>query len=233
MRIWISLATFNRKKITEIVLKQLAQHKDDSFLHVSNDHSTDYDNDWLKSLGADQVEMPLQKMNIHHLRCWELVQFLKTDYDTCYFTDNDAYHDPSYVKRLKELYELYKMPISLYNTRWHFMNTIRQEGDVTIRRSIPGISQLYDREMAQKIVNYVAQNGKWDYAWDYRFIEVLQTETVTTNFSYIEHFGVGGIHNQSLTDFERDRAFNPTMFLQQTRTPIINYLTSAAQVLSL
>lgn len=226
MKIWISLATYNRKKITEIVLKQLAVHKEDSFLHVSNDHSTEYDNNYLTSLGANLVETPPSKMGIHHLRCWELSQFLKTDYDLCYFTDNDAYHDPAYVSKLKELYSRYKLPTSLYNTRWHFNQTIRQDGDVIIRRSIPGISQLYDRNMAEKIVKALAQFGKPDYAWDYRFIEYLQTQTVTSNFSYIEHFGVGGIHNQSLTDFERDRAHNPTMFLQEHRTPIMNLLTN-------
>lgn len=225
MRIWISLATFNRKTITEIVLKQLAANKQDSFLHVSNDYSTDYDDQFLLSHGANSVEKPSEKLGIHFLRCWELEQFLKTDYDLCYLTDNDAYHDPIYVTKLKEIYDRYKLPTSLYNTRWHFNSTIRQDGDVIFRRTLPGISQLYDRTMVEKILKGLKAFGRPNYAWDYRFIEFLQCQTVTTAFSYIEHFGIGGIHNQSMSDFERDRAYNPTMFLQQTRQPIINQLT--------
>lgn len=222
MKIWTTVATWNRKKITEICLKQLHSHKQDSFLHVSDDYSTDYSLDDLSKY-CDLVERPSKKLGIHAMRCWEIEQFLKTDYDLIYFTDNDAFHDPSYIDRLKDVYSRYKLPVSLYNTRWHFMNTISEDGDTVIRSSMPGISQLYNREMATRILNTVRQIGVPDYAWDYRFVEYLKTQTVTTKTSYIEHFGPGGIHNPG-NDFERDRATNPTMYLIEKRQPIINYL---------
>jgi hypothetical protein len=222
MKIWTSVATWNRKKITEIVLKQLYLNKQNSFLHVSDDYSTEYACEDMSKY-CDNIERPLKKLGIHHLRCWEIEQFLKTDYDLVYFTDNDAFHDPSYIDRLKDIYKRYKMPVSLYNTRWHFNNTIQDDGDVIVRSTIPGISQLYDRKMATVILNTINQIGKINYAWDYRMIEYLKTTTVTTATSYVEHFGIDGIHNPS-KDFERDRATNPTMYLVEKRQPIINYL---------
>lgn len=223
MKIWISVSTFNRKKITEIVLKQLGQYKGDSFLHVSDDHSTDYTLTDLQSFSnIDLIEKAPRKMGIHQLRCWELQQFLKTDFDLCYLTDNDAYHDPNYVNRLKDLYDRYKLPTSLYNTRWHFNSTIRQDGDVVIRKTIPGISQLYDRQMVVSILKNI-NIPSITYAWDYIFIDALKMDTVTSSVSYIEHAGINGIHNPG-TDFERDRAYNPTLYLQQVRGQIINSL---------
>lgn len=227
MKIWISVSTFNRKKITEIVVDQLSRYKDDSFFHISDDYSTDYSLDnLLHWSNADKIERPPHKMGIHHLRCWELEQFMKTDYDLCYLTDNDAYHDPSYVYQLKNLYSRYKLPVSLYNTKWHFNSTVSRENGVIIRKTIPGISQLYDRDMVQRILNNLQIYGKPIYAWDYRFIEYLNTNTVTSDISYIDHMGVGGIHNKSLTDFDRDRAHNPSPFLVQRRTQIIDTLNN-------
>lgn len=232
MKIWISLATYNRKKITEIVLRQLATFKQDSFLHVTDDHSSEYDVAFLKNLGADSVEQPVSKLGIHHIRCQEMEQFLQSDYDLCYFTDNDAFHDPMYVTKLKEIYNRYQLPSTLYNTRWHFNSTVNQDGDVLFRKTMPGISQLYDKKMATIIVEQLHKRGRPDYAWDYRFIEWLNTLTIATNISYVEHFGVGGIHNTSLTDFDRDRAHNPTMFLQQQRPIIINLLNNLTGTIS-
>ena len=221
------MAASNRHKITEIVLKQLQAHKSDSFLHVSNDHSTEYTDNDLRPY-CDQIEKPVAKMGIHQLRIWELQQFLKTDYELCYFTDNDALHDPGYVNRLKDLYNRYKLPVSIYNTRWHFNSTIRNDGDVVIRRTMPGISQLYDREMAQTILNKI-DIPSINYAWDYIFMDALKTDNVTSNISYVEHFGIGGIHNPG-SDFERDRAHAPTMYLNQQRQQIIDYLLNRTMV---
>lgn len=223
MKIWTTVATWNRKKITEICLKQLYSNKRDSFLHISDDYSTEYSISDMSKY-CDLIEQPVKKLGIHAMRCWEIEQFLKTDYDLIYFTDNDAFHDPSYIDRLKDVYSRYKTPVSLYNTRWHFMNTVREEQDVVIRTTMPGISQLYDRAMATTILNILKQNGIPDYAWDYRFVEYLKMQTTTTRSSYVEHFGIHGIHNPG-NDFERDRATNPTMYLIEKRQPIINYLT--------
>ena len=70
-KIWITVPTHNRKTIARICLKQLAKHKKDSFLHVSDDHSSEFDAVAEFSQWADKVERTPKKMGVQHLRCWE------------------------------------------------------------------------------------------------------------------------------------------------------------------
>lgn len=237
MKILIATASFDRPIITKLVFEQLSKYKnDESKIYNIDDSSSTYTEPDLLRWGVD-INEKTNRINIHQIRCKQLKNFCTDDrfkeFTHIYFTDNDAYHDPMYIEVLKNTYEQYKKPISLYNTTWHFNSEIRDNPnlksnkDVVFRTSIPGISQLYDRDMANKILNKL-DIPNIVYAWDYIFIDKLRTSfndyTVTTRQSYIEHFGVGGIHNQSLTDFDRDKATSPTKFLRECRQSIIQSL---------
>jgi len=225
MKIWITVPTYNRKKIAEIVIPQLAKHKKEHFLHISDDFSTAYDPFKLFADYADQIERPPKHMGVHKLRCWEFRQFLKTDFDLIYLTDSDAFHDPNYIDRLLYLYEHTKAPVSLYNTKWHFNATRKElpELDAIYRSTLPGISQLYNRKMVEKIVKALDRAGDPVYAWDYRVIEYLNTICVTSKTSYIQHFGgPGSIHHPTLTT---DTAHNPTNYIKAMWQPIVEKIT--------
>lgn len=224
MRIWITVSTFNRKKITEISIKQLVKHKQDSFVHVTDDISTDYDLDWIRSLGVDQVENPPEKYGIDKIRAWELKKFLDTDYDLLYFTDNDAFHDPNYVNILKHAYDKFKKPVSLYNSIYHRECEEFLDNDFISRKTIPGISQLYDRDAAKKIddlIDIKFPNGIG--MWDYMFIDMIEIKPVTSITSYVQHYGANGLHSGPL-DYEKDRASSPTQYLTDTREEILKKL---------
>jgi cephalosporin hydroxylase len=224
MRLWIAVATFNRQKITEIVLRQLAKHKADSYLHVTDDYSTDYDERWLKTLGADLVVRPPKKCGIDQIRLQELKTFMSTDYDLCYLTDNDAYHDPAYVSVLKNTYTKFKKPISLYNTNYHRRDYEIIMGDVVIRNNMPGISHLYDRQMVQNILDVIATRYPHGVTeWDCVFPNFAANCTVTTRTSYVQHYGAFGIHSGP-NDYYRDTAVNPTKYLIDTWEPILEQL---------
>lgn len=223
MKIWITVSTFNRKKITEIVLKQLVEFKKDSFIHVSDDYSNEYSVEWLKSLNVDKVEQPPEKYGIDKIRAWELKKFLETDFDLIYFTDNDAYHDPQYIEVLKDAYNRFKKPISLYNSIYHTEHNEKLDENFVLRKTIPGISQLYDRAMVEKIINKIDHNLGWIGMWDYMFIEFLETKVVTSSNSYAQHYGANGI-NSGPNDYDRDRALSPTKYLIETRDKILREL---------
>jgi glycosyltransferase involved in cell wall biosynthesis len=234
MKIWITVPTFNRKKIAEVSLKQLCNHKGAHTLHVSDDWSTEYSPNIFEQF-SDQVEKVPRKMGIHHLRCWEFRKFLnERSEDLLYMTDSDTVHDPNFADRLIELYK-FKYPTTIYNTQHHFNSSLPRHlleqycpetlnHGAILRRTMPGVSQLFDREMVTKIVNYLDSEGDPVYAWDYRVIECLRTPCVTSNISFLEHFGgPGSIHNKTL---DTDRAYNPTEYLKSIRPIVIDYLNS-------
>lgn len=247
MKILICLPVYNRKKITELVIENINKYKQDATFWIFNDWSEQYDNDFLephcdkvfKLPKSDKLVVKNEKnvngMGVQHLRWYQFRQFLTTDYDLIYFTDSDALHDPNFINVLKTVYQKYKLkdgdneiklPISLYSTKWHSDSTIRENDEIYIRKTGAGISQMYSKSMVQKIVSVLdRQPTDPDYAWDYRCLEYLGLPIITTKTSYVEHFGadVDSMHTPK-GEWDRDRALNPTSYLQNIRQSVIDYL---------
>lgn len=242
-KVLIIVSVYNRKKITELVLENLFKYKkENSSLWVYNDHSTEYDNSFLEPL-CDKVfllqesnniviknEKNKKGMGIAKLRWQQLRDFINTDYDFLYFTDNDALHDPEFENILLETYKRYKtkMPISLYDTVWHkhVQNHLKEDKNVYMRRYGAGISHFYDRNMVEKILSVLDnQTETPNYGWDYQVSDYMKLPMVVTKTSYVEHFGAleDSMHTQK-GDWDRDRAINPTTYLKDIRNDIIEYL---------
>jgi glycosyltransferase involved in cell wall biosynthesis len=231
MKLLIIVTTFNRRSITELSLAQTFRFKRGASVLVYDDHSTEYDLNWISQF-ADGVERAQQSMGIAKLRAQQFRDFLRSDHDLLYFTDNDVIHDPAYVSRLRRLYSLpteMKLPVSLFNSSFHnhSENILKEIQDVQIRKTAPGVSQLYDREMVDQIVLGLQRSPELDgrYGWDYHLPALLQRPWIQSTTSYLEHFGAGGMHAPDSEDaFERDRALNPTPFLSDIRDKVIHYL---------
>jgi hypothetical protein len=247
MKILICVPVYNRKRITELVLRNLNQHRQDASLWVYNDWSTEYGNDFLESLCDKVVQLPPSNkivvkneknkngMGVQHLRWHQFREFLKQDeFDYLYFTDSDALHDPDFIDILKNIHGKYRLksgetlPVSLYDTDWHSQpqNILEETDDVWMRRTAAGISQFYSKDMVKKIVEIVnRQPCDPDYAWDYRAQEYLGLPFLTTKVSYVEHFGAC---NESMHttpgEWNRDRAKNPSEYLKNLRDDVIAYL---------
>lgn len=242
MSVLIIVPVFNRKKITELSLKQTYTHKGDgNKLIVYNDYSTEYDNTFLEPYCDEVITMPT-KMGVQHLRWYHLRSFLEQDqFEYLYLTDNDVIHDPEYINKLKELYGKYmlkdnkKMPVCLYNTKFHLNqgNVLAHKDDITIRKTAPGVSMFFDKDMVKVIVEKLNKfpGGDPDYAWDYRSLEMLGLPWITPNTSYLEHFGASGLHSvEGRIGMEKDRAINPTEYLQSIREPVIDYVLNEGNV---
>jgi peptidylprolyl isomerase len=226
--ILIIVPSFNRKKTTQLSLAQTRRYKTNyCHLQVYNDHSTEYDNSFLTTLADEVIQLPT-KMGIHDLRQHHLRKFLETKFDFLYLTDNDVLHDPMYVTILELLYEIgnCRLPVCLYNTQYHNQanNILYNNQGIMLKKTAPGVSMFFDRSMVDKIVSVMDKSGNAHdlISWDYRVIAYLDLPWITSETSYLEHFGADGIHN---ADFERDRAINPSQYLRERRESVIQYLT--------
>lgn len=247
-KILINVAVYNRKSITLLCLENLFKYKRPiDGLYVWNDWSTEYDNSDISHLADKVFKLPPSSKNvirneqningqgIAHLRWHQFREFLdQTEYDFLYLTDSDAIHDPEFCTILLNLYNSYttksgKLPICLYNTIFHNYkeNIISENTKISIRKSAPGISHFYDRDMVTKIVSDLNKlNSDPDYGWDYTVNQqLLKLPFLTSKISYLEHFGAleDSMHTKQ-GEWDRDRALEPTEYLKNNRSDIIEYL---------
>jgi tetratricopeptide (TPR) repeat protein len=231
LSILITVSAFNRKKITKLSLEQIRRYKTPYCrLQVYNDHSTEYGNDFLRAYADEVIQLP-DKMGIHKLRMHQFRGFLETDFDLLYLTDNDVIHDPHFIAALETLYETgdRKLPAGIFNSGAHAVkgNILYHGNGILLRRFTSGVSMLYDRKMVEKIVSAEGKASP-DHdimAWDYRAMVYLGLPWITSETSYVEHFGAGGINNR---DYETDRALNATKYLRERWDPVLKYLTEDA-----
>lgn len=223
----IAVPAFNRKKITALALGQMKRYKPAYCrLQVYNDHSSEYDNAFLADHADEVIQLP-EKMGIDRLRWHQFGQFLKTDFDFLYMTDNDVIHDPGYVGMLEELYAKGngRLPVSLFSNIFMLQPRLilLHENGVYLKTSAPGASMFFDRKMVETIVTVAGNIGSIiDYlAWDNKAVACLRLPWIAPEQSYLEHFGAGGLHSDN---YERERAINLTEYLQERREPILQYL---------
>jgi len=224
--ILISVSAFNRKKITQVSLAQTMRYKTPyCHLQVYNDNSTEYGSSFLMSYADEVIQLP-EKKGIHELRWQQFRNYLESDFDLLYMTDNDVFHDPQYVTVIEALYDIgsHALPVCLYNSVFHMQpeTILYCRNGMMLKKTAPGVSMLFDRKMARKILSVKdAISKQHSVSWDYGAAEYLGLPWITPETSFLEHFGADGIHND---DYNRDRAINPTKYLQERRASLLQYL---------
>tara|TARA_A100001015_G_scaffold135563_1_gene150424 strand:+ start:1354 stop:2097 length:744 start_codon:yes stop_codon:yes gene_type:complete len=241
LKVLIALATYNRKTVTSLCLENLKQSIDkNTRLVIYDDASEKYNEEFLLNF-SDYVLRFRVRGGIERSRARAFRDFVHiyTDYDLLYITDNDTIHDPEFLEVLRDLYTISsvsyekQMPIGLFNSVFHAKQTniIKEEELVSIRKTCPGVSQCYDRSMVSKIVNFLDKNPFFEtaYGFDYFWPSQLKVPFIQTKISYLEHFARDkeerGIHsavsNDPRADFDRDRAINPSPYLEKIREKTI------------
>lgn len=228
--ILIIMTTYNRKKITELALKNIVETKKNATLWVIDDQSTEYDLDFLKSVVGDKaakVEPNPERLNIERTRYRRQLEALETSFKYVYHTDNDAIHDPNWIERLQNITTA--VPghvVGLYNSPLHEQDTLQtiKEAALVVRRSCPGISYFFEQDLIRPAKPWLALFAQHPYvkAWDYVFSDLIKKPSLVSSVSFVEHYGKGGIHNQ---DFDRDKAVNPTMALAAGRLDILSQIS--------
>jgi hypothetical protein len=241
-RLLVALATYNRPRSTELALRSFEGLRGPGLrLAVYDDASSAYDADWLAARADAVVRFPTNG-GIQNSRVQALRDFvhIHTDCGLLYLTDNDALHDPASPSLLRQLYAAQqafprRMPFGLYNSSHHAApaNIVVDQGPLQVRRTGPGISHCYDREMATFILSVLESGDRaWtsslgseaariayrDGAWrlnegprlsfDYLWPMILGRGFLQTKTSYVEHFAreaaEAGLHAALSADAGQD-----------------------------
>ena len=214
--IYTYVCTYNRKKISEYCLKTIWENKKDSLVTIDDDKS---DRDIVEVIlkYSDKAIFNFNHLGINELRRLQLEYFNITanDNDLFYLTDSDCLHDENYVAKLEYFYDKYRdCAISLYNaTNLFYCHTIEQS-EVYYANRISGCSMLLNKNMVAMILKNFST---LELDWDKKVCSILfenKTNMIVSKISYVEHLGMGGIHN---ADFESDSAMSPTQYLINKR----------------
>lgn len=224
----IILTTFNRKKITELSVKNILESKRKATIWVADDKSSDYNKEFLASISNNsKIIIPEKKLSVEYFRFKLILQALDTNFKYVYHTDNDMIHDPNWVERLYQInYFLPEYPISLFNSTFHRMVNEQQvpELDLVVRPFCPGASFFLNQEFLtpfKEEIKNLSESSKLETTWDFYLSRIVSKPVLVSKTSYVEHFGAGGMHNN---DFDRDRATTPTEYLKSIRENIISVL---------
>lgn len=224
----IYMPVFNRKDITLESIKNMRAHKKTAHLHITDDASTEFDGSEIISLG-DSGHVNSENLGIDEVRIKHLLHFIESDFDYCYFTDSDSLHDPLFLDRLFYMYNQTNSVCCLYNTRSenHHKSgfNIPLEGDIIIRKTIPGISMFMDKALAVRISLYFMDCLKFDKsfvkyygAWDWMFCSALPLCALSKT-SYLEHLYFDGLHSHQI-----DTANHLTPWLMKERLKVFKRL---------
>jgi len=215
----IAFVTFNRKEVTEICLDQINKTKFGSTLVVYDDCSDDFDVGFLKRVSKDAIVKRMDRpTGVGGVRS-EIHNEFKKEFRFIYHTDNDAYHDPNWMYRLHELYTRYKLPTGLFTLgkRHHI---IKEMGGESVNRMCQGVSFFYDFGSLEGIKYNKKVDPRTSPGWDNMTSRVLK-RFIVSGVSYLEHFGANGLTTREYSD---NRAYNPTMWLQNMRDSVIESL---------
>jgi hypothetical protein len=231
LKILIAVATWNRPNVTRLCLENLQEVRGpNAAVMIYDDCSSAYEASFLDPYCDGLLRFRLHG-GIERSRARAFRDFVHrySEFDILYLTDNDTIHDPTFADVLREFFAEqgeypFAHPVGLFRSVFH-ENVIQQRFDkFIVSKTCPGVSQAYNREMAEKIVRLLDADPLMEtvYGWDYHWPSVLERPFLISNQSYVEHLGrdlsEGGIHcpNSGISeehfraDFQRDRAIAPT-----------------------
>jgi hypothetical protein len=247
LKILISVATWNRPNITRLCLENLQDFRgQNAAVMIYDDASSAYDASFLDPYCDGLLRFRLHG-GIERSRARAFRDFVHrySEFDVLYLTDNDTIHDPIFIDILNEFFAEqreypFAHPVGLFRSVFHESAIEQQFDKFMVSKTCPGVSQAYNREMAEKIVQLLDTNPMMEtvYGWDFHWPAVLDRPFLISNQSYVEHLArdlsEGGIHcpnngqtkDSFLADFQRDRALAPTESLKRITAHTLEKLFS-------
>jgi len=213
----IFMPVFNRQATAVESIHNMRMAKGQAHLKIIDDASTAFDGRELAALG-DSGEVNAVNLGIDQNRINNLLEFLGSSFEYCYFTDSDTLHDPMFLDRAFQMFDKTASVCSLFNssTASHLDGFNIDIGEaITIRRSAPGVSQFFDKKIAFRMIQYYLDAIRYRpnvlreaRGWDWFFCGALPHMAVS-QVSYLEHMYADGLHVAR----GRDVAMNPTPFV--------------------
>jgi hypothetical protein len=223
-KIFVATQTFNRPIVAQTCLsQQVSVLGDNAQMHVWDDAS-EFKPD-LSGLNLSSYTQLKLNVGPGNMRLLQIKAFLLSDCDRLYFTDSDAVLDPQWLHICFDLESCHPRVgvICLYRSLFHenFGFPIQKHNNIGYRIAefAPGISYWIKRETIEKAANI----GDISESWDFVLPKRLGVYCATTNTSYVDHYGAGGIHTPK-GQWDRDRALKPTKYLSDMRKKILPIL---------
>jgi hypothetical protein len=251
LKILIAVATWNRPNVTRLCLENLQEIRGpNAAVMIYDDCSSAYDVSFLDRYCDGLLRFRLHG-GIERSRARAFRDFVHrySEFDILYLTDNDTIHDPRFIDVLNEFFteqEGYPFahPVGFFRSVFHEKAIEQQFEKFVVSRTCPGVSQAYNREMAEKIVHLLDTNPMMEtvYGWDYHWPATLKRPFRVSTNSFVEHFArelkEGGLHcpatseseERVLDDLGRDRALRPTGYLKNIRLNVINRILKPREV---
>jgi len=224
----VCMSTYNRAEVTRECLSQLAKTKGLGVtIQVWDAGSDEYTPEDLISWGADKAFRASGRVNDGQNRTAQFVNFLNNETDELlYCVDNDAFHDPNWVKRLYELYDTHACIINLFNSKDHDTctrapmykipygrNNIATTKDVVFRYTCGGISFMISRELLRKRFTKETYPHGLSTSYDW-IVPRWDRHVCTSRESYVAHMDTGGMHTHMHGKPAIDLGLNPTDWLK-------------------
>ncbi len=232
-RLLICIPCHNRRRIAELCVPTVTEGmRGGDVLNLYNDGSTEYGQDFLFGLGANNVAVMEPSIGIERQRRIHFGDFDPSRFTHLYLTDSDALHDPQWRECALNLQSDWGgYPVCLYDTTAHSRlagNTIKDDpfDEVIFRRVAPGISYLLTADHVATVMKAIKEMPD-PLHWDWTVPAILGNKMAISRVSYVDHLGVGGLHHPWGVGYDGgDRATNPTAFLVQKRAEVVAKLNA-------
>jgi hypothetical protein len=223
-RLFICVPCKDRRAVVEQCLPTLlASRYSGDAVRCYNDGSTEYDSDWLESLGADWA-MKFSGIGVDAQRRMHILDFMEhaDEFTHLYLTDSDTLHDPHWRERLLDIHARTGLLTCGYNSPTHEAysgNTYKREDDVVFRRFAPGVSYLLSREQVKHIASGLPEAWQFDWA----IPAMLGYKCAVSDTSCVGHVGHAGMHDQHQKPgyVSAERELNPTQWLVEKRKEVL------------
>jgi hypothetical protein len=216
-KLLICIPVYNRFITSSLCIPSVATTRGSAILHVYNDVSV------LPIPGkidqhSDQVINLTERHGSTRIHHKIMADFAASKFDFLYLTESDCFHDPDWLKALESWYGLHHRPITLYreNNKCGLGSRHQFRDGVTFTSKPPGKSVFMTKLMVQAIFDKPLGRH-----WEHSVRNTIDS-FCTPEVSLIEHYGAGGLHN---SNYESDRAVNPSNFLKALRQDHVGFLS--------
>lgn len=208
MKIVIGITTYNRKAYLLKFKESLyaSRNIDKCKIRVYDDHSTEYDIDFLRKIfpGAESIVRNIKNMGSDKNISLMYEDFLKASDDLLINADSDLIFHPDWFNFVKENFKYTDGVLSLYNSSEHpAIHTIEIKNNlVCVKEHIGSAGTVFEKKIIDRIVRNIKPGKSFDWRWS-KYLNKNGIRLLVSNQSYIQHIGIDGQNCDMffLTDF--------------------------------
>lgn len=196
--ITIGITTYNRKDILEKMAKSFYESdlaKAQINIRIYDDNSTEFDENYLKSLFPNLKTLIRNKtnlkadLNIYSMYC----DFLKSDDDYFFNADSDLIFNKNWLNYIFDNFDATDGILSIFNTKNHVAIDKIESKHFLLKKDIGSAGTFFSRERVEQLVSFIEVGDKLSIDWQFcqKFIE-RGIKIYCSEKSYVQHIGIIG-----------------------------------------